>query len=198
MQSFLEEDLMDSNFQLNPGVNCFFIDNEAYRFLVAKKQDYPFKITQEMTYRDSWDSSVYQVELMFDVIFCLPPHNLEKTVSLNNARKMIIELAQPMIQLQNNIGKNIENIRLQKLKLQSSNESKEELARSLHFDVCDLEMKELKYPSTVCTASKCVEVVKTADGEEKINYKTRCDENCSCLCVTPNRVRINEVCELEF
>src|SRR5699024_8599668 len=47
LRGFLKNELKEVNLDLKTGGNCFFIDNEAYRFLVAKKQDYPFKAKQE-------------------------------------------------------------------------------------------------------------------------------------------------------
>ena len=172
---------------LEPGTNCFFIDNEAFRYLVAKKQDYPFVDGQEDSYRQSWNKSVEQTKRMVQRILRSEPHDLKNTTSLNNARKLILELAEPMVQLQKNARANINRIKDKENELNTSNKSKQELAKNLHLDVDDLESKPLDYPSTVCTARGCCEVI-SVNGNEKFNYKQRCHERCGLSDVQTNQV----------
>ena len=186
MQELLAGELKISGLQMNLDNNCFFVDNEAFRYLVAKKQGYQFKPGYSSFFSLSWDKSSEQMERMFETILKLPAHNLNKTTSLYSAKKLINELAQPMVQLQRNIKQNITSIELQKNELCKSTKSKLELAQSLHIEVQDLEMREINKPSTVCTEQRCIELVKTSDHEEKIHYKTRCHEGCNCIWVTPN------------
>ena len=185
MQELLAGELKSSGLQMNLG-NCFFVDNEAFRYLVAKKQGYQFKPGYSNFFRLSWDKSSEQMERMFETILKLPVYNLNKTISLYSAKKLINELAQPMVQLQLNIKQNIKKIEYQKNVLCNSTKSKLELAQSLHIEVQDLVMVELNNPSTVCTSMSCIEIVKTSHHQEKINYKTRCHEDCRCPWVTPN------------
>ena len=186
MQELLAGELKSSGLKMNLDQNCFFVDNEAFRYLVAKKQGYQFKPEYSSFFRLSWENSAEQMERMFMAIQKLPVHNLNKTTSLFSAKKLINELAQPMVQLQKNIQHNIKSIELQEEELRNSKKSKLELAQSLHIEVQDLEMREISKPSTVCTERRCIELVKTSDHQEKIHYKTRCHEGCKCIWVTPN------------
>ena len=178
LKGFMKKELKDVQLEMVPGKNCFFIDNEAFRYFVAKKQNYPFIDGQEASYRESWNKSVEQTKNMMKHILGLEPHDLVSTTSLNKARKLILELAEPMVQLQKNAQANIEHIKVQTNNLNTSTKSKEELARNLHLEVDDLTSKQLPYPTTICTASRCVEVI-TVNGKTKINYKQRCHEDCS-------------------
>ena len=121
---------------------------------------------------------------MFENIRNLKAHNLDQTTTLYSAKKLITELAQPIVQLQRNIQQNIESIESQKVKMQSSDQDTKTLAKSLNIEVQHLELRELDKPSTVCTA--CVEVVKDSENQEKVIYKTHCHEGCKCFGVTPN------------
>src|SRR5699024_3990074 len=118
---------------------CFFIENDAYRFLVAKKDGYPWNEVQHVLYRQSWDHSVGECQKMMTRLLQVPPHSLETTISLNNARRIIMELSEPLVQLSRNIDQNIRDMEGHKLALQSSTTTKEDLAKRLEFQVADLE-----------------------------------------------------------
>lgn len=187
LRAFLQSELSEVNLALEPEENCFFIDNEAFRFLVAQKQGYPFPKDQEDSYRDSWAKSVRQSNAMWERIIRTRPHNLVNTTSLNSARKLILEMAEPMVMLQNTIQSNILHIKSQETLLKNSSENKEDLAKNISLEVDDLEMKPLPYPRTVCTAAKCTEMIKY-QGQDKIHYKTQCHPHCYLDDVSVNTV----------
>lgn len=114
---------------------------------------------------------------MWEHITRATPHLITNTHSLNNARKLIAELAEPMVMLQHQIQSNIAHIRAQEGLLRSSTENKQQLARNLNIEVEDLESAPLDHPRTVCSAVSCTEVVKF-QGQDKINYKTHCHRHC--------------------
>ena len=177
MQELLDGELKSSGLQMNIGVNCFFVDNEAFRYLVAKKQQYQFDPELSMFFKVSWNKSVQQMGSMFEAIRELPAHQIYKTTTLYNAKKMINELAEPMVQLQKNFLRNIEEIELQeKEPIRASPKEQMESATKL-------ETRKLNYQSTVCTAQDCVKIQQTSDHREI--YKTRCHENCNCFGVIP-------------
>lgn len=105
-RSFLNEEYFRSvGINLEAGKNAFFIENDAYRFLLAKQQGYPWKEVQIGIYRQDWDISVKQFHQLFERLLTLPPHSLEATISLNNARKLVAELSTPTVQLEQEIEK---------------------------------------------------------------------------------------------
>ncbi len=180
LKSFLESDIKSVGITLEPGKNAFFIENDAYRFLVAKKQGYPWNEFQELLYRQSWNHSVKECEKMMSRILTVPPHNLSATISLHNARKIIMELSEPIVHLSRNIEQNIADMQKHESELQNATHTKEDLAKFLEFQVTDLEKHPSDSPKMVCTASKCVEII-NFEGEEKINYRTVCCEPCNCF-----------------
>lgn len=74
---FLENDLIDVQLEPTPGENCFFVDNEAFRFLAAKKQSYPFEENHWGMFEESWNESVEQTKSMIEHILSLEPHQLK-------------------------------------------------------------------------------------------------------------------------
>src|SRR5699024_3279297 len=113
----------------------------------------------------SWNKSVQQMQKMFENIRNLKAHNLDQTTTLYSAKKLITELAQPIVQLQRNIQQNIESIESQKATMNSSDQDTKKLAKSLNIEVQHVELQELDKPYTVCT--DCVEVVKDSENQEK-------------------------------
>lgn len=180
LKSFLENDIKSVGIKLEPGKNAFFIENDAYRFLVAKKQGYPWNDLQEMIYSQSWSHSVKECKQLIGRILTLLPHNLTDTISLHNAQKIIVELSEPIVHLSRNIEQNIADIEEHEKELQNATSTKESLAKFLEFQVTDLEKHPSENPKMVCTASKCVDVI-NFEGEEKIHYRTVCCEPCNCF-----------------
>lgn len=93
LKGFLtENELGSEKIELKTGQNCFFIDNEAFRFLLAKKYGYPFTEDKAAFYRESWDKSVEQTLNMIKQITELEPTKLAVTFTLERARKELKEL----------------------------------------------------------------------------------------------------------
>ena len=88
------------SYSLKNGINCFYIDNEAFQFLLAKKTaNYSFSEEQEMEYSESWNYSVNSIYKMLDQIAHEPTiitsnyHNMMNTFTLIDAKKWITKLA---------------------------------------------------------------------------------------------------------
>lgn len=185
MKNFLQKDLPEVQVDLKPNVNCFFIDNEAYRFLLAKKANYSFPPGQINDYQISWDRSVNQTDKMLNLIANIPPHDLENTISLNKTRKFIYQMAEPIVLISAQIKANIDHIKNKEDELQDVTKNKMDLAQNLHVDIDDLIATQLPYPATVCSADSCTDVINTDRGPQ-INYKTRCHPHCYLDGVTVN------------
>lgn len=185
LSTFLEEELAHVPIQLEVGQNCFFIDNEAYRFLLAQKQGYPFSKYQETSFRESWNRSAEQTAELLKQICSLAPHQLQKTISLNTALKLIQELGEPMIQLQRTVYLNIEKIQEKEEMIKRSDITKSDILRQLDVQIDELKMVILSKPRTTCTGQRCIEVVQL-NGQSKINFKSVCHEDCKLDSVQSN------------
>lgn len=177
LKQFLSDELK-VNLKLKSKVNCFFIDNEAYRFLLAKKCNYSFPPEEVSDYKNSWKRSVEQTNLMLNVIAGLDAHDLDKTISLNNSRDFIYQMAEPIVDLNTLLEANIAHIENQERELQDVTKNKLELARNLNIVVDDIDTENLPYPTTVCISEKCIDYVVDEKGQKLEHFKTRCHENC--------------------
>ncbi len=180
MREFLENDFPEMELTLKTGENCFFIDNEAYRYLVAKKCNYPFDPYDKTSYSESWNKSAINTREMISNILKLTPHNLDLTFKLNMAQNLIMEIAETMVRLQKNIFLNIENIERQKsniLKLKDDYNKIDDLKNALNVVVEHVKVIPLKLPNTVCTSEKCIEII-NVDNQQTVNYKSICCVEC--------------------
>ena len=203
IQSLIEDDLkLASVLSLNDGhnskssdvetpINCFFIDNEGYRLLLAKQNSYQLTQKQLDICRNSWDKSSAQIQALVKHVTSLTPHRLVLTTKLNNARRLMSHIAEPLVRLRSNLETNIQLVQKKESQLRaataSSNATIEEIEmfENVTVNLVRLERIELDYPTTVCT--QCVEVI---DGETdaEVYYNTRCHEHCELRGVTVNLV----------
>lgn len=155
LNELLKEEFPDADLTLKPKVNCFFIDNEAYRYLVAKKAGYPFEVYQMETFAEAWNNSASQTEQMLWRITEKVPHDLQSTIKLNMAQKFIAELADPIVQLQKQIYANNKIIRQQKESIESGSSTINHLCQTMKMTVPMIEYERLPAPFTVCTSKNC-------------------------------------------
>lgn len=177
LNQLLQEEFSEANLTLKSGVNCFFIDNESYRYLVADKANYPFEDYEMESFTEAWNKSAKQTEKMFENIIEKKPHNLQSTFKLNMAQNFIAELADPIVQLQKNIFTNVKIIERQNKSIESGEQTVEHLLNTMHMTVYDLEIVKLKIPNTVCSSKKCKEIV-SINGKNTEKNKICC-KNCS-------------------
>src|ERR1044072_9770337 len=86
-------------------VYCF--DNEAFRFLAAIKGGVTFTDKDEQSFAESWKRSVEESLRLLKHIMSCTPHKVKDTLSLNNARKLVILLAKPLAEIAQLIQTNI-------------------------------------------------------------------------------------------
>lgn len=114
---------------------------------------------------------------MIGHIATLIPHKVEDTVSINDARRLIIELSKPIADIAQNINVNLQVIQDKKHELELYEEDELELESKLKVPVIDLEQVPYEQPRTVCTSPECIEV-RTVGSITKTNYKTKCHDPC--------------------
>ncbi|KAH9389541.1 hypothetical protein TYRP_023191 [Tyrophagus putrescentiae] len=158
LNNLLNEEFPEANLILKPKINCFFIDNEAYRFLVAKKAGYPYEDDEIKTYNEAWNKSAAQTEQMLSFIVKKNPHNLQSTFKLNMAQNFIAELADPIVQLQKNIYLNICKIERQRENIENGFSTVDNMLNTMQMTVYDLECVKLDSPNTVCASKKCKKI----------------------------------------
>ena len=165
----------------------YCIDNESVRFLAALKQGVKFDDEQKKNYSTSWEMSVKETERLIDYISSLPPHKVKNTLSLNDARRLIVALSRPLALITSTIQNNIGMIEQHRQEVLDSTKHKEDLTNKLYIPAIDLKTTPLNYPRTVCTAYSCVKHILIA-GVEKIDYVSHCHSHCNLTGVETNIV----------
>ncbi|GBG92281.1 hypothetical protein CBR_g55050 [Chara braunii] len=170
----------------------YCLDNESFRFLAAVNQDLRFTKQETEDFARSWTVSVTECRRLIEYIVSRPPHQVQDTVSINEARRLILQLAMPLGDISKVIQINKKLID-EKMSEDVSHIKHISELRKISFVPCvDLQYVELKQPHTVCAADCCREVI-TVGGLAKYNYKTRCHTPCHLTNVekeTPNNPEI--------
>lgn len=85
----------------------------------------------------------------------LKPHDVKNTISVNEARRIIIQLAKPLADIAENINDNIRILDRHKRSLEDKDNTVQTLNEKLYIPIINLRILEMKQPSTVCTSTKC-------------------------------------------
>lgn len=158
--------------------NVFCFDSESFRYLAAKKEGIDLECLEEN--RRSWDYSVRECMRLVETFKSLSPHEVRKTVNLNETRNTILQLAEPLALLSQKIAVSIEINKDQIKELHNFQHTREELMGKLMVQKESLEVREVDQPRTVCTNRDCIETRSDIRGatESTTVYRTVCHEPC--------------------
>ncbi|CAG8810303.1 5023_t:CDS:2, partial [Dentiscutata erythropus] len=145
---------------------CF--DNESFRFLAASKNGVNFGEMDKTSFTESWKRSVAESVRLLQYLGFRDPHKVQDTLTLNEARKIVLHLAKPLASIEQNINL----IKDRQKEIDSCTESIKDLQKRLYIPQQFLETIELGYPRTVCT--ECNREVVNG----KVNYKSHCHKHC--------------------
>jgi hypothetical protein len=155
---------------------CF--DSESFRYLAAYKQGVPQP--NEEDFRTSWDHSSKEAHRLLNYFASTPPHPVASTISLNGARKLILELTKPMANIAESIRKNITLCVNQRTELDDTKLTAANLRKRLHIGKIQFAAKKLDRPRTVCQNHDCCDFKDSGlgDGAVVTIYKTHCHPIC--------------------
>ncbi|KAL7786204.1 hypothetical protein V8C37DRAFT_419623 [Trichoderma ceciliae] len=155
---------------------CF--DSESFRYLAACKQGVPMPNEEE--FRRSWDHSSKEAHRLVNYFASAPPHPVTSTLSLNGARKLILELTKPMANIAESIRKNIQLCEDKKNELNDTRLTAQSLRKRLRLERIQFSAKKLARPRTVCKNTACCDFKDSGlgNGEVVTIYKTHCHPVC--------------------
>ncbi|PNP52300.1 hypothetical protein THARTR1_07080 [Trichoderma harzianum] len=155
---------------------CF--DSESFRYLAAYKQG--IVMTNEEEFRGSWDHSSKEAHRLLKYFASTPPHPVTSTLSLNGARKLILELTKPMASISENIQKNIQLCETKKVEVRGTKLTANNLRRKLRLERIQFKAIKLDRPRTVCKSPTCCDFKDSGlnDGVVVTIYKTHCHPEC--------------------
>ena len=162
----------------NPN-NYFCFDNEPFRFLACLHNEIAFDDEDIKTYANSWDRAVCETNKLFGHINKIPPHKVRKTISMNEARRVVVAMSKPMAEVAKTIEENNEAAKDAMNQINLHAKGMSSLEKDLKFHGVDLEREELDYPITVCTHSECIERIAVGKNNiHTVNYKQICHDHC--------------------
>ncbi|CAG8661715.1 19962_t:CDS:2 [Cetraspora pellucida] len=142
-------------------MHCF--DNESFRFLATSKND-------EISFTESWKRSIDESVRLFEYLFFRNPHKVQHTLTLNEARKIVLHLVKPLAGIEQRIQTNINLVKDRQKEIDSCAESIQDLKKRLCILQQVIEPRQLGYPRTTellnnaklleCIAIKSNELVK--------------------------------------
>uniref|UniRef100_A0A914PU57 G domain-containing protein n=1 Tax=Panagrolaimus davidi TaxID=227884 RepID=A0A914PU57_9BILA len=169
--------------------NTYCFDNEAFRFLCCINSGEKFDDKNQKTYDESWKISVDETLRLFkhfedDV----KPHVTGETISLNEARKIILTAAKPLADITGIIQENIDLIEEQKKEVARYDKNELKLKGKLMIKHVGLEAVKIGYPRTVCYSAKCTDTENLPNSNShQVVYKTICHSPCQLVDVTPEK-----------
>ncbi|OQV25334.1 hypothetical protein BV898_01015 [Hypsibius exemplaris] len=161
--------------------NTFCLDNEAFRFLMAKSPPNNVRFTEQDAgeFAASWARSVAECERMMMYINELPPHPVADTtsISISKARTLIQLLTKPLAEIAQNIVHNVELCEAHRHKIREFQGDIETLTKELYTPTETLTSIPLDAPMTVCGDERCCAKITVADAQ-MIHYPSPCHNPC--------------------
>ncbi len=177
LQELLTNNNIDIALESRKSYFCF--DNEAFRLLACLNNGIEIDQRKMEAYTESWTFASEMTHQMFDQIRSLPPHDTKKTVTMNEARNIVIKLSKPMAEILEVVEKTKEEGEITRGYIANADNDIKEFERSLHFKGFCLETTALTYPMTVCTHKECVRYVPVGESRhQNIVYVTVCHGHC--------------------
>uniref|UniRef100_A0AC34G2S5 G domain-containing protein n=1 Tax=Panagrolaimus sp. ES5 TaxID=591445 RepID=A0AC34G2S5_9BILA len=152
----------------------YCIDNEAFRYLAARHcHPTEFRDVDPTPFIKSWDQSRDSTSRLINRIKQLRAHEVIETLSINEARSMILLLLQPLATITALIQTNTANY------INNFDEIVNQLQQNLNVSEFDLEIEELQRPRTVCTHKECIATEKLSGNNRYTTYyKSICHDAC--------------------
>ncbi|KXX76913.1 Neoverrucotoxin subunit beta [Madurella mycetomatis] len=157
----------------------YSFDSESFRYLASLKQGV------ELGFRDenakSWKHSVAQCNRLVEHFSSIPPHQVRSTLSLNQARQVILQLVEPMAKVSQSVADTVRENEadLQRLKnMENQAPTQAELEEMLIVRrKCQVPI-DLDRPRAVCTNPDCEQDVDDLEGVSTL-YKSVCHDDCT-------------------
>ncbi|KAL3268006.1 hypothetical protein HHI36_007139 [Cryptolaemus montrouzieri] len=173
--------------------NVFCFDNEAFRYIGAVKKGISFEKSTEKMFSESWKNSTEQACKLIHYIMGdvdhqpLLPYFMKDSTSINEARIMINQLAQPLADILQLIFDNLRILDNRYMELTKQNLSLDQLKSKLYVPIIHLKCIKLTQPATVCCDPKCAELL-VIERLKTWSYKQRCHDPCYLKNVSQNMI----------
>ncbi|KAF4453669.1 hypothetical protein F53441_3678 [Fusarium austroafricanum] len=162
--------------------NTYCFDAASFHYLAAYHQTSREK--DDRNSRESWEKSRTETFRLLSHVDNIKPHQVRQTLSMDDAREALSYLIIPMVQISQEIRKNLTLLDDKKKELNDTRLSGHELRKRLLLDRIEVVPKKLAKPRTVCKNKKCCEFKSNLNDEIVPVYKTICHDDCNLRGVT--------------
>ena len=178
LQKLLKNNKID--IQLEDEKTYFCFDNEPFRLLACLKNGVNIEERNRRAFSESWTLASEMTQKMIENIKRLPPHNTRNTISLNEARTIVISLSEPMANIVQWIQNTKEEVKKVKVKIEHDENDIKEVEKNLQFKAFILQTTPLDLPQTVCAHQHCVDEVSIGQSKYKETiYPSVCHKKCT-------------------
>ncbi|CAG8597319.1 19908_t:CDS:2 [Dentiscutata erythropus] len=144
---------------------CF--DNESFRFLAASKNKVHFDDMDRENFAESWKRSVAESVRLLQHLGFRNPHKVQDTLTLNDARNVVLNLARPLAVMQQNIQTNVKMVEDHQNVIDNCIEFIQELKKRLYIPRQFLEPKQQDIPESESSIKGCKQRLKQLESEQK-------------------------------
>ncbi|PAV77787.1 hypothetical protein WR25_19764 [Diploscapter pachys] len=165
---------------LSKGTTYYCMDNESFRFLCCLHEGEKFAEEEHNNFEQSWTLAVRETEILLNHFENdVDPHIVGQTVSLNEARTLILTLAKPLADISQIIQDNISEVNMKKDMITKLDARNIDLEKDLMIPQIGIKAEPLDYPRTACTGINCVDIQRLPNSNAKMTiYKTICHDHC--------------------
>ncbi|TKR79781.1 hypothetical protein L596_013948 [Steinernema carpocapsae] len=166
----------------------YYFDNESFKYLCAIQHGIEHLREEQREFVRSWEISAQNTDNVLKYIASLEPHQIRNMMSLNEAKRVILELTPISAEITKNIQTNKRIIEAKKEELQQKKDQTVDLKKQLTIKQTTLEAIPLSYPKTVCASAECVETIGIpGTAESQTLYKTICHDHCFLNNIEPGK-----------
>jgi GTPase SAR1 family protein len=181
LNAFFKKALTKVKIDLSPS-KTFFFDNEAFRLLALSKNGIAFKENVIKDFSGSWAKSSEETAKLLDMIDPAVPHLVEETISLNEAKELILNMAEPLKNVCADIKNTCQKIEKEESEAKHMKAEAADWGRKKTFQGVTSVVQTLDRPYTactneICTTSKVVYHEVTGDKTTSVIYKA-CHQPC--------------------
>ncbi|PNP55891.1 hypothetical protein FNYG_15420 [Fusarium nygamai] len=156
--------------------NAYSFDAKSFHYLAAYFQG--VRGQDERSSRESWDRSKAETLRLFSYIDNLRPHEIRQTLTMEGAREALGHLTIPMVEVSQEIRKNLSLLGEKMAELNDMRLTGDELRKRLHLERIKVVPTKLEKPRTVCKNKHCCEFKSNSNGEVVPFYRSICHEDC--------------------
>ncbi|KAF5647966.1 hypothetical protein F52700_1180 [Fusarium sp. NRRL 52700] len=155
--------------------NSYSFDAKSFHYLAARFQG--VRGQDKRSSRESWDRLRAETLRLLSYIDNLRPHEIRQTLTMEGAREALGHLMIPMVEVSQEIRKNLALLEEKMAELNDMRLTGDELRKKLHLERIKVVHTKLDKPRTVCN-KHCCEFKSNSNGEVVPFYRSICHEDC--------------------